>query len=152
MKSIRDKIAVRLSFEDVTNFPEAKETTFGFDGRCGVIRNNDNVLVGFYTLSIDVPVIELNELEIIDVYKGQGYGKSFMSSLFDTYRDCSQIVGQSADDAINFYISIGANLFDECEECTYDECQYSPTFKGDFDDASNQCDDHQEYRFRLFRD
>lgn len=74
---------ITFKIENVDNIVKGKILEFGWEGECGVIRNINNIAVGFYTINIDEPIITLQEIEIIDEYQNQGYGTSFINELFN---------------------------------------------------------------------
>lgn len=141
---------ISLTTEDVTNYPEVKGNQFGFEGKVGVIRDMD-CIVGFYTVEIDEPSIKLNEVEIIEECQGIGYGKMFIKALFDKYPSCNEIVGISLEDSEAFYAVIGANMFESCEECSYDVCNHHPD-NLDGVQEMEKCDEYSSYEFRLKRE
>ena len=142
---------VKLSYEDVTNYPESVEAYFGFNGKSGVIRNDDNKLVGFYTINVDEPLVELCELEIVEDFRGMGYGRAFIEELFRKFKNCDTIEGQSTEEAVYFYATIGANFTDSCATCNYEGCFNSLFFKGAVVPHSDTCDDYSDNIFKIKR-
>jgi RimJ/RimL family protein N-acetyltransferase len=80
--------------ENVDELQEAKDTEFGFNNRCGVIRESDAV-VGFYNFYIDSPELHLQEIEILVEYQGNGYGTEFVKLLFEHHPEVNVITGHT---------------------------------------------------------
>lgn len=140
-----------LSFEDVDFLEEAQMTEFGFNSKCGVIREYENV-IGFFNLSDDGFEIELHELEILEDYKGKDYGKLFIKTIFENYPGCEEIVGKAINNSTGFYAQIGADIEDACDGCIMDNCPNSPCFSEVSDFDYNDCDDFSSHLFTLKKD
>lgn len=140
---------VNLTFENVDNCKEAKSTEFGFNSNAGVIRDKD-IIVGFFTIGIDEPEIDLQELEIVEEYKGQGYGINFIEALFLKYPDCNEITGKALEDSASFYANLKAEFTDTCSTCPVTSCYYSPLCDEDIDDYEAElCDDYSDNIFKI---
>lgn len=138
---------VTISFENVENIKEAKDTEFGFNGKSGVIRDK-NVIVGFYNIYIDEPEITLNELEILDEFRFSGYGTQFLKALFNKYPECNEIVGNALEDSVGFYANLNTEFSDTCSSCLITSCECHP--EADIDNISQgQCDEYSENLFRI---
>lgn len=145
---------VRLSFENIDNMPEVKETEFGFSGNCGVIRNENDEIVGFFTVLIDEPVLKLQEIEILQKYQNKGYGKDTIRKIFDKYPIIEKIEGLATDTSVEFYLSLGAEFQDTCSDCSYDECFHNSKNSEadkDYDDFVDTCDEYSEDCFVISR-
>jgi hypothetical protein len=138
---------VTISSENVDNIKEVKDTEFGFNGKSGVIRD-ENVIVGFYNIYIDEPEITLEELEILDKFRFSGYGTQFLKALFDKYPECDEIVGNALEDSIGFYENLNAEFSDTCSSCSITSCECHPEVNvGNI--SQRQCDECSENLFRI---
>lgn len=148
---------IKLSYEDVTNFPEAKETYFGFNSINGVIRDNETI-VGFYDILDCEDEIDIKELEILIRHQLKGYGTAFIQKIFEEYPLCEQITGNSLEESVHFYANLGAHVIDPCEECSADNCSLSGSFietdnfeNEDYFDSSS-CEMKEDNLFTLKRE
>lgn len=144
---------MRIEIEDVSDYPEAKGTDFGFDGNVGVIRNDSDEIVGFCTINIDGPVIELSEIEIIDEQRGKGYGRQAVMELFRKYPECDIIEGKSLEDAVSFYAGFeDVTWSSTCEDCSVLDCCHNPKYEGNEDDLeADACDEYSNNIFQIRR-
>lgn len=141
---------LKYQIENVDNLPQAKGTEFGFNNRCGVIRENETV-VGFYNFYIDGPELHLQELEILMEYQGNGYGTEFIKLLFEHHPEVSVITGQATEESTGFYITLGAEWNDTCTDCAYTDCAKHPQSTGT-DHEGDVCANYSENMFTIYRE
>lgn len=102
---------ITCNIENVDQYQEAIDSEFGFKGNTGVIRVN-NQIVGFYKVKYcDTTEIFLDELEIVDSFRGMNFGRMFINYLFETYSQADNIYGRATLESVGFYDRIG---------CVYD--------------------------------
>lgn len=141
---------LKISFENVDNMEESKNTELGFEGDSGVIKNEKNSIIGFFKMEIEETKIYLLELEILDEYRNNGYGSEFINILFEKYPNIKEVYGLSLDTANGFYASIGADFYSSCENCTYIECVYNSLNENNEEDSSESvCDEYSDNYFSI---
>lgn len=142
---------LKYQIENVDNLPQAKGTEFGFNSRCGVIRDSDAV-VGFYNFYMDGPELHLQELEILMEYQGKGYGTEFIKLLFEHHPEVNVITGQATEESAAFYEALGAEWSDTCADCSHTDCTQHPQGTGADDHKEETCDEYSEHIFFIYRD
>ena len=112
---------MNLSYENTSLLKESKDSYFGFNEslKSGVIRVNE-IIVGFFTINIDHTFIDLQELEILDQFQNKGIGTEFIKQLFILNPNIEEISGNSLEDAVGFYESLSAKIFDSFCDCEVD--------------------------------
>lgn len=144
---------IHLKIENIDDMKEIKETEFCFSGECGVIRNENNIIIGFFEINIDNTELELETIEILEDYQSQGYGTQFLDLLFERYPSINEIKGLSKEEAVDFYANYGAEFHETCSDCDCEECQFHPgNFSDDYESEDEEtCDNYSEYNFIIKR-
>lgn len=144
-----------ISKEHIEQLTENQNTDFTFSGETTVIRNEQKEVVGFCNMRISLvgDVIYLDELEILEQHRHSGIGRFFLKKLFEVYPSVQKIKGQSTEEAVGFYHSLGVTLYETCKECSYDECPFHPNYKGGIDKwCTDACDDYSDSHFSIHQD
>ena len=138
--------------EAIDQCPEARETELGFCGEAWVMRDDNGIIVGFYTMmNATNDSAELSMLEVLDEHRRQGYATKAIQNMFEKNEHIQEIHGFATDEAIDFYLSLGAEFHETCENCEFTECKRH-TENPQYDDSARHCDGWHEYEFSLSRD
>ena len=135
---------ITLELVDKVEDYEHQLDEFSYSGEGYVIRNRGEfigLIKGDESLEYEETYF-IDEIRIMEKYRGKGYGRQALSLLKETL-DTTRFEGVSVPEARGFWLKMGAKFYGRCKICAFnDDCK-----ERESEESREACDEYDKNYF-----